>query len=222
MWADFLGDIDWGSVAAKVAPAAIGSYVASNANQKAAKTLAEASDRSAQQLVAGNQSAQAKLQTIADRTAPAVTYLKQVMSDTSLTPAQQQRVQDTRRLEGQQLSSRLGGRSATAVATRSATNLENSIYDANRARSDNAAGTLAGQNQSAITNSAQLDTGLGQNLSRVTQSAGENMANADLSTGQLQAKTIGDVMSPIRTIIATDQKGTASDRDRNSYSANFR
>ena len=130
-WADFLGGIDWGDVAKKAVPAAIGTYISGQANQKAAQTLADSSNRASQQIIAGNQAGQARLAEVADRTAPAVQYLRTVMADgANLTPGQNQRVMDTRRQTGDMLSTKVGGRSASAIASRAAMELENSIMQA--------------------------------------------------------------------------------------------
>lgn len=214
-WADALSGIDWKGAAKAALPAAIGTYMAGQANQRAAQTIANANAAASGQMLAGSQAANKRYTEIAERTAPAVSYLQSVMADKSLTPEQQQRVTDTRRLTGQTLSNRLGGRSATAIATRAAQDLENNIYNTNRARSDQAAGTLAGQNLAAINASAGNDVNLGSNLAGMTERAGENVASAGMATGQLQAQMVGDVMNPrsdalsvLRSIIAEDRKGT--------------
>ena len=224
-WADFLTDIDWSGVAKKAIPAAIGTYISGNANQKAAQTLADSSNRASQQIVAGNQAGQARLAEVADRTAPAVQYLRTVMADgANLTPGQNQRVMDTRRQTGEMLSTKVGGRSASAIASRAAMDLENSIYGANRARADQAAGTMAGQNLSAINAAAGQDINLGSNLSRITSDAGQNVANAGLATAKTQGQMVGEAFSPmsaLRSIIAEERKGGPSERDANSYSARY-
>ncbi len=224
-WADFLGGIDWGDVAKKAIPAAIGTYISGNANQKAAQTLADSSNRASQQMVAGNQAGQARLAEVADRTAPAVQYLRSVMADgANLTPGQQQRVMDTRRQTGDMLSTKVGGRSASAIASRAAMDMENSIYGANRARADQAAGTMAGQNLSAINAAAGQDINLGSNLARITSGAGQDVANAGLATAKTQAEMVGEAFSPmsaLRSIIAEERKGGPKSDERQGYSANY-
>lgn len=224
-WADFLTGIDWSGVAKKAIPAAIGTYISGNANQKAAQIAADASGRASQQIIAGNQAGQARLAAAADRTAPAVDYLRTVMAEgNTLTPGQQQRVMDVRRDTGTMLSNRLGGRSATAIATRAAQDVENSIYGANRARADGAAGTMAGQNVAAINAGANQDFQVGSNLARITSDAGQNVANTGLATAKTQAEMVGDAFSPmsaLRSIIAEDRKGGTNERDANSYSARY-
>lgn len=221
-WTDFLSDIDWKGAAKAVLPAAIGTYISGQANQKAAQTLADSSNRASQQIVAGNQAGQARLAEVADRTAPAVQYLRSVMADgANLTPGQNQRVMDTRRQTGEMLSTKVGGRSAAAIASRAALDLENGIYGANRQRADQAAGTLAGQNLSAINAAAGQDIALGSNLARITSGAGQDVANAGLATAKTQAEMVGEAFSPmsaLRSIIAEERKGgpSAEERDRNS------
>ena len=221
-WADFLSDIDWKGTAKAVLPAAIGTYISGQANQKAAQTLADSSNRASQQVIAGNQAGQARLAEVADRTAPAVQYLRSVMADgANLTPGQNQRVMDTRRQTGEMLSTKVGGRSAAAIASRAALDLENGIYGANRQRADQAAGTLAGQNIAATNAAAGQDIALGSNLSRITSDAGQNVANAGLATAKTQAEMVGEAFSPmsaIRSIIAEQNKGgpSANERDANS------
>lgn len=221
-WSDFLSGIDWGDVAKKAIPSAIGTYISGQANQKAAQTLADSSNRASQQIIAGNQAGQARLAEVADRTAPAVQYLRTVMADgANLTPGQNQRVMDTRRQTGEMLSTKVGGRSAAAIASRAAMDLENGIYGANRQRADQAAGTMAGQNTAAINAAAGQDINLGSNLSRITSDAGQNIANAGLATAKTQGQMVGEAFSPmsaLRSIIAEERKGgpTADERDRNS------
>ena len=221
-WTDFLSDIDWSGVAKKAIPAAIGTYISGNANQKAAQTLADSSNRASQQIIAGNQAGQARLAEVADRTAPAVQYLRSVMADgANLTPGQNQRVMDTRRQTGDMLSTKVGGRSASAIASRAAMDLENSIYGANRARADQAAGTMAGQNVAAINAAAGQDINLGSNIARITSDAGQNVANAGLATAKTQGQMVGEAFSPmsaLRSIIAEERKGgpSSDERDRNS------
>lgn len=221
LWADFLGGIDWGDVAKKAIPAAIGTYIAGNANERAARVAADASNQASQQIIAGNQAGQARLAAVADRTAPAVDYLRSVMAEgNTLTPGQNQRVMDVRRDTGTMLSNRLGGRSATAIATRAAQDVENSIYGANRMRADNAAGTMAGQNVAATNAAAGQDIALGSNLARITSDTGQNVANAGLATAKTQAEMVGEAFSPmsaLRSIIAEDRKGGVNERDANSY-----
>ena len=221
-WTDFLSDIDWSGVAKKAIPAALGTYISGQANQKAAQTVADSSNRASQQVIAGNQAGQARLAEVADRTAPAVQYLRSVMADgANLTPGQNQRVMDTRRQTGDMLSTKVGGRSASAIASRAAMDLENSIYGANRARADQAAGTMAGQNVAAINAAAGQDINLGSNLARITSDAGQNVANAGLATAKTQGQMVGEAFSPmsaLRSIIAEERKGgpSSDERDRNS------
>lgn len=220
-WTDALSGIDWGGVVKSAVPAAIGTYMAGRSNERAAQTIANSNALAAQQLQTGNQAANQRYNAIAARTAPAVSYLQGVMSDQSLTPAQQQRVMDTRQQTARALSNRVGGRSATAIATQASKNLENGIYGANRTRADQAAGMLAGQNTAAINASAGNDINLGNNMAGITSRAGESAANADMATGQLQAQMVGDVLSPsksdamssLRSILAEERKsnyGTGS------------
>lgn len=206
-WGETLGSIDWRGAVAQAVPAVIGTYVAGKANQRAGQALADANSSAVQAMRAGNADANRRYDEIAERTAPAVAYLRNVVSDTNLTPGQQQRVADTRRQTAAQLSSKLGGRSATAIATRAAKNLEDSIYNTNRSRSDQAANVLTGQNLAAINASAGQDSALGTNLGNIAVRGGENVAGAELATGQLQGEMIGNVMSPIRSVIAEERKG---------------
>lgn len=207
-WSDVLTDIDWGGVAKATIPAAIGTYIAGNANQRAAQQITDSNARASQLMASGAQAGQKRYDEIASRTAPAVSYLQSVMADQGLTPGQKQRVIDTRRQTGQMLSNKVGGRSATAIATRAAQDLENSIYNTNRARSDNAAGILAGQNLAAMNASAGQDINLGVNQGNLASRTGETIAGSELATGQLQGRMIGDVFSPIRSIIAEERKGS--------------
>lgn len=222
-WADFLTDIDWSGIAKRVIPSAIGTYISGQANQKAAQTMADSRNQATQQLMAGSQAGQARLAEVANKTAPAVDYLRTVMADgPTLTPGQQQRVLDVRRQTGDMLSTKVGGRSASAIASRAAMDLENGIYGANRSRADQAAQTLAGQNISAVNAAAGQDVALGSNLARITSDAGDNIANAGLATAKTQAQMVGDAFSPmtaLRQIIAEERKGSPNERD--GYSTRY-
>lgn len=221
-WGDFLSGIDFTGIAKRVIPSAIGTFISGQANQKAAQTVADSRNQATQQIMAGSQAGQARLAEVANKTAPAVDYLRTVMADgATLTPGQQQRVLDVRRQTGDALSTKVGGRSASAIASRSALDLENGIYGANRSRADQAAQTLAGQNISAVNAAAGQDVQLGSNLARITSDAGDTIANAGLATAKTQAQMVGEAFSPmsaIRSIIAEQNKGgpSANERDANS------
>lgn len=224
MWADFLSGIDWTGIAKRVIPSAIGTYISGQANQKAAQAVADSRNQATQQIMAGNQAGQARLAEVAGKTAPAVDYLRTVMSEgQTLTPGQQQRVLDVRRQTGDALSNRVGGRSATAIASRAALDVENGIFGANRQRADQAAQTLAGQNIGAVNAAAGQDVALGSNLARITSDSGDNIANAGLATAKTQAQMVGDAFSPmsaLRQIIAEERKGSPNERD--GYSRDYR
>lgn len=234
-WSDFLSDIDWSGIVTRAIPATIGATMAANANERAAQAVAQANLQAAQQMSAaeveaarltsqGAERAQARLEPIIERTAPAVDYLGRVVADQGVTPAQQQRIMDTRRETANLLASRLGGRSATAIASRAAGNLENQIYEANRARSDEAAARLAGLNTSAINAAGGADINLGNqlaygarntgtNIARGTTATGEQLAQSGIATGQVRQEALGQIMSPslldvLKSYTAEERKGS--------------
>jgi hypothetical protein len=239
-WSDFLGDIDWGGIITTAIPAAISTYMTTSANTDAANAIAGANTQAAQisananiqamreaaayeaaaaqQQRDANAKSQARLDPILAGTRPAIDYLGRVVSDNSITPEQQQRIMDTRRETANQLASRLGGRSATAIATRAAGNLENQIYDSNRARSDDAAARLAGVNVSATNAASGADINLGNqlaagqrqlgattsnltsltgtNTANLAGASGQELANAGLANAGVTQRAIGEVLSP--------------------------
>lgn len=234
-WSDFLGEIDWGGVLKQAVPAAINYGLQSNANQNAAQAQINANQQAATQIAQANANAAAQIekarqeslartQPLIDATAPAIGYLQRTMADQGLSPEQQQRVMDTRRETANMLASRLGGRSATAIATRAAQGLENSIYDQNLQRSDRAATGLAGYNVNAINAANQVGSNAGVNLSNLAQNTGQHMAGYTgasgntaaglaLAQGANQAGLAGSVMAP--TFLDTVRSVSAEDRKSN-------
>lgn len=131
---------------------------------------------------------QAAISRAQEASAPALGYFKNVIArGTALTPAQQQYVADTRQQTGSALSSRLGGRSATAIASRAATDVNNATLEANQTRSDQAATMLANPNVSG----AGLILAAGQDRARAARTQGDINAGATLAYGNLVGQGIG-------------------------------
>ena len=229
-WYDFVSDIDWGGVVQRAVPAVLGTYMGQQANTATAQNIAD-SERQAAQIIAdsnaraaalaesGAQRAEQRYAPIAARGMPALDYLGRVMGDNTLTPEQQQRILDTRRETGNLLSSRLGGRSATAVATRAAQGLENQIYDVNRARSDaaaqelsrlgvNATGALASGDINLANVLSSGERAVGTSAAGGARSAGQAVAEATSASGQQGVRMVGDIMgSPFLEALRSQNAG---------------
>lgn len=220
-WYDFITDIDWGGVVQRAVPAVITGYMTQRGNLGAAeqyaqsqgesaRLIAESNRRAAEIAEEGARRAESRYGPIAERGIPALDYLGRTVADRGITPAQQQRIMDARRETANQLSSRLGGRSATAIASRTAGNLENQIYEANRARSDAAANQLAGLGVTATGALASGDVNLANVLAKSQQNVGTAGAEAARNIGNSAADTtlantgvtgqvVGDIMGVDRS-----------------------
>lgn len=217
-WYDSLDNIDWGGMVTRAVPAVVGSLISSNANQRAAETVANATNSYAALQRQAQADAQARLDAVAKQGAPAVSYLQNVVARPpgELTPQQQNYVSDVRRQTGNQLSSRLGGRSATAIATKSASDIYGNTVAANQARSDNAAGTLAGRNMQASMTSAQVPMTTAQNVGAANVNAANTIGQGQVATGAQQAQTLGDIVTPKSDILNALSSFIANDR-KSSY-----
>ena len=224
-WPDFFGNIDWGGVVQRAVPAAVpavvGSVMASNANRRAAETVANANAGYANLMAQAQRESEARLGRIAEEGAPAVSYLRNVMArpPEELTPQQQNYVGDVRRRTGNQLASRLGGRSATAVATKAASDIYGNTVAANQQRADEAARTLYPRNQQAVMVNANLPLNVAGNVGAGNMRTAETIGAGQIATGQQQAESVGEIMSPKGDVINALASFMATERKRpSSYS----
>jgi hypothetical protein len=177
----------WGAIIAGLVTL-YSNYTARN-QQTAATNAALAQEQAAN---AENQAAITKAQEAA---APALGYFKNVVAQgPTLNQAQRQYVADTRQQTGSALSTRLGGRSATAIASRAATDVSNATTEANQVRADQAAARLADPNISG----ANLILAAGQSrvadaLARANaaREQGATDVGATLASGNSLGSTIG-------------------------------
>ena len=218
MWYDFLGDIDWGGVVQRAVPAVIGSVMASQANRRAAETVANANAGYANLMAQAQRESEARLGRIAEEGAPAVQYLRTVMArpPEELTPQQRGYVGDVRRRTGNQLASRLGGRSATAVATKAASDIYGNTVAENQRRADQAAQTLYPRNQQAMMAGATLPINVGANVGGSNLKTAETIGAGQIATGQQQAESVGEIMSPKGDVLSALASFMATERKRPS------
>lgn len=149
-------------------------------------------------------------------------FMRVAAQGPELTPAQRQYADDVRQQTGEELSSRLGGRSATAIATRAAENVRNNTIEANRQRADTAALSLAnpdisGVNLSLAAGRANADAA--QNSAQIAQATGDANAANTLATGRIIGQGIGsyyanksnqDLLDAIRAESNTARKSAYS------------
>lgn len=191
----------WGAI--------IGGIVSLYSNYRARKQNSEAINAGLAQDQAANKANQEAIDKAQAAAAPALGYFNTVMAQGSrLTPAQQQYVADTREQTGRDLSSRLGGRAATAIASRAALDVNNATTQANQTRSDEAASMLANPaNTNLILATGQARAADAAAAARAARELGQTNADATLASGQLIGQGIGqyyankgneDLLSAIR------------------------
>lgn len=175
----------WGAI--------IGGIVTLYTNYRARRQANEATQAGLAQEQEANRAKQEALDKAQAAQAPALGYFSTVMAQGErLTPAQQQYVSDTREQTGQLLSSRLGGRAATAIASRAALDVNNATTQTNRARADQAATLLANPaNTNLILAAGQARAADAEAAARATREIGATNAGATLASGQLIGQGIG-------------------------------
>lgn len=226
--------VDWGKVTTdafgRAIPAAIGAGITTYGNQRAANTIAGASNQAAAAMAERARIARETMRPIADRTAIGVDHLRNIVAaPQQLTPAQQIAMQDAQRNAHRTVTAgplRGSGRATAAVLNDVTNRTHAGFLEANRARADNAAGVLAGQNLAANTTMAGQDVNLGVQLGGQINKAGEAQAGATTANAKVLGDTFGkivtpdpqitDVMSLIRGISADERKGRYSDANMES------
>ena len=191
----------WGAI--------IGGIVSLYTNYRARRQSNEATQAGLAQEQEANRAKQASIAEARAAQAPALGYFNTVVAQGSrLNPAQRQYVADTREQTGQLLSSRLGGRAATAIASRAALDVGNATTQANQARADQAATLLANPaNTNLILAAGNARAADAEAAARATREIGATNAGATLASGQLIGQGIGqyfanqgneDLLSAIR------------------------
>ncbi len=197
-----------------IAPALLtlaGTYIASDANARAAQKARAAQVQGAQitadAIRQGSEDAQATLRDLRTESAPAVSYLRRVVAEPGdLTPAQQVQLDDLRRNVTNTIHSSPfagSGRAAAALFRRAESDFTNTALDNNRARADNAARTMYGASTGAATgiatNQASTGTAIGKVTGEALTKGGLYDAQADIANGTLTGRALGDIGSLIAT-----------------------
>jgi hypothetical protein len=193
-----------------------GALLSSNANQKAADTVAQANERAAQiftdaqaqgfdrykalidqamgEATAYNERARGVYQGMADQSAPAVAQLRQTAFSNpyTLTPQQQTAREGVVRDANARLAAsglRGAGRAGVATVNKAAQDFDNSAWSSNRSRADAANNTLFGANQNAENNIAATDRQTGATRANMVAGAATAANQASQNTGAYTAGT---------------------------------
>lgn len=233
-------------MAAAIGISAVGAGISAYTNKQAANKASDATIQGAQinaqalrdaqvkqealsrEGIASNEAygkeAVGRFDTIAGESAPAGTYLRNVMGNPGdLTPQQAQALIDLRRASGNQIntSSIAGsGRTAASLLRRVESDFTNTALAQNRARADDAAGRLYDTGSRASFGAAGTTADIGKTnanvlghvgdvqasltakegdvMNRGTQQAGLYQAAGDLATGKVAGTALGDIGSAIR------------------------
>ena len=201
----FFGNNSGGLIQAGVAlgGAALNAYQ----NEEAADAITEAARLEAGAIAGANADAARRFDEIRAVSGPALDVLRAQMNQNpeELTPSQALALEDSRRItEGTLAASGLrgAGRATQALVTDADNRFRARAFEANRARSDIAARTLAAQGLSASTNQAGLISETG----RAAGSAFETAGVADAARGLATGASISDAMGAIGSVIADDVK----------------
>jgi hypothetical protein len=190
----------------------------SQSQAQAAQTAADAYLRGAEIMAEGNKQAQARLQPLADTSAPAINYLRTVMAQdpATLTPSQETlRADLTRRANTQLASSGLrgSGRAVTASINDVDRRFRDDAYDQNLHRADQAAGKLAGTYTSTLGDIADIDRRTSEGRAQAVQRGGDAFAGATRAGGEAaagadvaNANQWGSAMGMISSLLAQDRK----------------
>lgn len=178
-----------------------GTALAIGANVGGAFLASEGARRGAQAQVEANERAQQTLDAIRQQSQPGISYLRQVVADPgSLTPAQQQALNDSRLSTSNALNSSSfagSGRAGAALLQRNESDFVNKALEDNRARAIQAGTTLAGENTTAGTGIANSQTASGKAVGGAEEKAGLYGGQALVASGNVAGKAIGDVGSYI-------------------------
>lgn len=191
-----------------------GALLSSNANQRAADTVAQSNERAARinadaqaagydrykalidqamaEATAYNDRARGVYQGMADRSAPAVAQLQQTAFSNpyTLTPQQQTAREGVVRDANARLAAsglRGAGRAGVATVNKALGDFDNSAYSANRSRADSATSALFGANQSAENNIAATDRQTGSTRANMLAGAATAANQASQNSGAYEA-----------------------------------
>lgn len=188
-----------------------GSVISSSANSAATKKQNKALEQANQIRQKAITDAEGIYQGQEEQAAPAVQYLRDVVSNPvgGLYPDQLAAQQEERRNALNDISSsglRGSGRAVTAGLKRVDSDFVNSALAQNRGNRQNAANTLAGQSFTAGENTARTLLSGGDAAASTTEDMGTNQANLGTTNANLAGNTIGDIGS----LIAQETKGRDS------------
>lgn len=196
------GGTNWLAYLAPAAAVVYGGVTSNQANVEAARISAEATQRAADAIAAGNAQAQERFGAITTQTAPARSYLRNVLAQPAdrLTPEQQRTLDEVNRTTANSLAVtglRGAGRAQVAAIKDVVGGTRDRMIDVNRSRSDAAANQLSGDYVNAATNAARLDQDTGKAVGEAITKTGETVANVGTVNVANRGKTIADVTSLI-------------------------
>lgn len=147
------------------------------------------------------QQEQAQLGQIVEQNAPGQAYEQRVVAGSaSLTPEQQQQLEDQRRAVGNQIrgSSIAGsGRTAASLLRDTENRFTLGALGQNRARADTAAGAMAGRGFQAGVASAKANEGIGKAYGDAAENSGLIQGMSTMATGKQVASAFGDISANI-------------------------
>jgi len=170
------------------------------ANTRAAQMVRDSNAQAAQAIQSGNAAATTELARTRTAGAPGVAHLNSVVAGHQpgvMTPAQAETLRQQRMETAARLSSRLGGRSAVAVADEGVKRTTAAFDEQNQRRVDSAASTLAGMSTGAGNAIANLNVNAGTNAGRLLSDSGVADANAVTANGNIDATTLGGALQSV-------------------------
>ena len=208
------GGGNWVDVGLKVADTGLNVWsniAAQRANKQAAQNIADANRQNAEAVSAANQAAQERFERLSADAQPGVTYLKKLTAGDpySLTPGQQQTLEDQRRASANSLARsglRGSGRAVTAALRDVDSSLRNKFIDSNLTRSDQAAGQLAGMSGTANANAAGYGVNAAESGTGYMPVNARTEGQADIANTQLQGGALADIGSAVSSLIKEGRK----------------
>lgn len=210
----------WDSILKVALPAATtiyGSYQTQKSSAKAAQQAVNAQNAATQAQVSGLNQTQQTLQANQDAAAPGLLRTQEVISrGSTLTPEQEQAVEDSRRqslnaLQGSSL--RGSGRATSAIVSDVDRRTRNAFMDQNRNAADSAAAGLTNQYFNAGNNIAGTSAQKGTAVSTGLLNTGSVNAANTLGQGASRGQVIGD----IGAIISDQAKQKSNEKRESSY-----
>ena len=217
------GSGNWLGVAGQVVDTGLGlwsNYETQQENDKAAKRIVEANERNAAAVEAANLDAQERYERLAADAAPGVTYLKRLAANDpyQLTPGQQQELERQNRETANALSRsglRGSGRAVTSALREVDSNTRANMIDSNLARSDGAAGQLAGMSMPTNSGAANYGVDAARYGTGAMGTNAEVQGPADLANDQLSSGGLADISGAVSSLIKEGRKSRYySDNDK--------